>query len=111
EPGNGINLVSMLNARNAVQGPPLSASWESFYQGTVTRLGAETATAMRNLENSNVLVDMAMGRRAQVSGVSLDEEMSNMLRFQHAYNASARVMTTIDDALDTIINRMGRVGI
>ena len=54
---------------------------------------------------------MAMGRRDQVSGVSMDEEMSNMLRFQHAYNASARVMTTMDEMLDTLINRMGRVGL
>jgi flagellar hook-associated protein 1 FlgK len=42
--------------------------------------------------------------------VSLDEEMANMIRFQHAYSAAARVMTTMDEALDTIINRLGIVG-
>jgi len=42
--------------------------------------------------------------------VSLDEEMANMIKFQHAYDAAARVITTVDQALDTVINRMGIVG-
>lgn len=45
-----------------------------------------------------------------VAGVSLDEEMTNLIRFQHAYNAAARVITAMDEAVDTIINRMGLVG-
>ena len=44
-----------------------------------------------------------------VAGVS-DEEMTNLIRFQHAYNAAARVITAMDEAVDTIINRMGLVG-
>ncbi|MEO6866933.1 MAG: flagellar hook-associated protein FlgK [Gaiellales bacterium] len=112
EPGNGGNFASMLDTlRNAAQGAPLNGSWEGFYTSIVTGTGARAQTAQRALSNSDILVSMAVGRREQVSGVSLDEEMSNMLRFQHAYNASARVMTTMDDALDTIINRMGRVGL
>jgi flagellar hook-associated protein 1 FlgK len=112
EPGNGANLRLMLDTvRNAVQGPPLNQSWDGFYNSTITSIGAQAKTAARDLANGDVLVDMAMARRDQVSGVSMDEEMSNMLRFQHAYNASARVLTTMDDALETIINRMGRVGL
>ena len=56
-------------------------------------------------------VDAAQDRRQNVSGVSLDEEMANMLRFQRGYQASARAMSTIDDMLDTLINRAGRVGL
>lgn len=112
EPGNGQNLRSMLdNLRNASQGALGGQSWEGFYIGTVTSVGARTKAANRDMANADVLVAMAAGRRDQVSGVSLDEEMSNMLRFQHAYNASARVMTSMDDMLDTMINRMGRVGL
>ena len=51
------------------------------------------------------------GPPPDVSGVSLDEEMANMLRFQRGYQASARAMSTIDDMLDTLINRAGRVGL
>jgi flagellar hook-associated protein 1 FlgK len=43
-----------------------------------------------------------------VAGVNLDEEMTNMLAYQRAYEGAARVMSTIDSMLDTLINRMGR---
>jgi len=48
--------------------------------------------------------------KESISGVSLDEEMANMIRFQHAYNAAARMMTAVDETLDTIIHRLGIVG-
>ena len=48
--------------------------------------------------------------RASVSSVSLDEEMTNVVRFTHAYNAAARVLTAMDEELDTLINKMGLVG-
>ena len=53
---------------------------------------------MLNLEN----------RKKQVSGVSLDEEMTNLIKFQQAYNASARVISTVNSMLDTLINQLGR---
>ena len=46
-----------------------------------------------------------------MSSVSLDEEMTNMITFQQAYNANARMITVIDETLDKIINGMGRVGL
>jgi flagellar hook-associated protein 1 len=58
-----------------------------------------------------VLTDNLKDRRESVSGVSLDEEMTNLIRFQRAYQASARAMNTTDDMLDTLINRTGRVGL
>ncbi|MCW2927566.1 MAG: flagellar hook-associated protein FlgK [Thermoleophilia bacterium] len=112
QPGNGRNFANMLdNVRTVAQAALGGQSWENFYTSVITSVGATTATAERDMSNADVLVEMATGRRDQVSGVSLDEEMSNMLRFQHAYNASARVLTSMDEALDTIINRMGRVGL
>ncbi|MCW2924150.1 MAG: flagellar hook-associated protein FlgK [Thermoleophilia bacterium] len=112
EPGNGTNLKTVLDTvrpgGNAALG---GQTWDSFYKSTVTTIGADAQTAESTLTNADVLSDMAKSRRDQVSGVSMDEEMSNMLRFQHAYNASARVLTTMDELLDTLINRMGRVGL
>jgi flagellar hook-associated protein 1 FlgK len=43
-------------------------------------------------------------------GVSLDEEMTDMIRFQHAYSANARMINTMDEMLDLIVNRLGLVG-
>ena len=45
------------------------------------------------------------------AGVNLDEEMTNMMLFQRSYQASARVITTADELLDTLINRTGRAGL
>ena len=50
-------------------------------------------------------------QRQSVSGVSLDEEMTNLISYQRAYQASARMMTTIDSTLDTLINHTGTVGL
>ena len=50
-------------------------------------------------------------QRQSESSVSLDEEMTNVVRFTHAYNANARVITAIDEELDVLINRLGRVGL
>lgn len=56
------------------------------------------------------LVNSANERRMSTSAVSIDEEMTNMIQFQHAYNAAARIMTMQDEVLDKIINGMGVVG-
>ncbi|MFC5528965.1 flagellar hook-associated protein FlgK [Cohnella yongneupensis] len=81
-----------------------------FFRSVVGQLGIQTQEAERQSANSQMVVDQVDSRRQSVSGVSLDEEMANMIKFQHAYNAAARFMTTIDETLDKIINGMGTVG-
>jgi len=82
----------------------------AYYRSLVGQLGVQTNEATRQTENMRVIVDQVDARRLSVSGVSLDEEMTNMIKFQHAYSAAARVMTTIDEMLNKIINGMGVVG-
>jgi len=60
--------------------------------------------------NSATLLQNVSDRRSSVSAVSLDEEMTNMVQFQQAYNASARMITMIDECLDKIINGLGVSG-
>jgi len=86
-------------------------SADSSYASMVRALGDDVSTAQRNAATATTLRDAAVERRSEVSGVSMDEEMTNMVRFQRAYQASARVMSTMDEALDTLINRTGRVGL
>lgn len=81
-----------------------------FFRSIVAQLGVQSNEANRQTSNEKVLVDQIDSRRKSVSGVSIDEEMSNLIKYQHAYSAAARVMTTMDDSLDRIINGMGRVG-
>ena len=81
------------------------------YGALVRQIGADADDASRAQSVAQAASDAAEDRRQNVSGVSLDEEMANMLRFQRGYQASARAMSTIDDMLDTLINRAGRVGL
>jgi flagellar hook-associated protein 1 FlgK len=66
--------------------------------------------ANRMTENTGTLKSQVEQQRMSVSSVSLDEEMSNMVKFQHAYNAAARSMTAVDEMIDRVINNMGLVG-
>lgn len=64
---------------------------------------------MTSTQESTVL--SADNQRMSISGVSLDEEMTNLIKYQHAYTGASRVITTMDEALDVLINRMGLVGL
>lgn len=92
--------------------PPagLTGNLDTFYAGIIGKLGVDSQSAKKNLKSSEVLADSVEFNRQSVSAVSLDEEMTNMIKFQHAYNASARNITVVDEMLDKIINGMGTVG-
>jgi flagellar hook-associated protein 1 FlgK len=81
------------------------------YRKLIVGLGVEAAVASNNLQTQAVVSSQVDASREAVSGVNLDEEMTNMLQFQHAYSAAARMITTIDETLDVLINRTGRVGL
>jgi len=91
--------------------PLYSGTIDDYFRAVTSELGTAALNAKTNLNNQMNLVDSVTIRRQQVSGVSLDEEMTDMLKFQHAYNAAARNLTAVDDMLDRIINKMGRVGL
>jgi len=81
------------------------------YHAFVAKIGSHVREAMRQEGNAQVLTNAVENRRESVSGVSMDEEMSNLVRFQRAYQASSRAMSTMDEMLDVLINRTGRVGL
>jgi flagellar hook-associated protein 1 FlgK len=95
----------------AVAGLRTTSTAVAQYGALVRQVGADAANAVNAQSVAQAAVDAAEDRRQNVSGVSLDEEMANMLRFQRGYQASARAMSSIDDMLDTLINRAGRVGL
>lgn len=83
---------------------------DDFMKSVLSTLAVDGQQSIRMKENGNVIVDGIDKRRQSESGVSLDEEMSNMVKFQHSYNAAARMITTIDEIYDVTINRLGLVG-
>jgi len=82
-------------------------SASTFYGNVVSVLGADVNRALGLERSSGLLADHIDSLRESVHGVSIDEEVTNLSSAQHAYNAAARVITTIDDMLDTLINRTG----
>lgn len=85
-------------------------TFDEFLRAVVSEIGVQTQEAQRQVSNQKILVDQVEARRQSVSGVSLDEEMADMIKYQHAYNAAARALTTFDEMLDKVINSMGTVG-
>jgi flagellar hook-associated protein 1 len=86
------------------------ATFRAHFESVIGAMAVESQETVRLTQNSGVLRSAVEERRMSVSGVSLDEEMTNMIKFQHAYNASARMITLQDEMLDKIINGMGTVG-
>jgi flagellar hook-associated protein 1 len=84
---------------------------DDLYATFVTRVGSMVQDSQRQQASAQALVDSVDARRTSTSGVSMDEEMTNMIKFQRAYQAAARAMSTMDDMLDIVINRTGRVGL
>jgi flagellar hook-associated protein 1 FlgK len=101
-PGGGLDVG---NADALATGPGVEGS----YQRLVTGLGTEVVETGRRAANQQVLTGQVDGAREQLAGVDLDEEMTNMISAQRAYEAASRVMTTVDSMLDTLINRTGLV--
>jgi flagellar hook-associated protein 1 FlgK len=77
------------------------------YRSLVTNFGVSVSSARRVADNQTVLAAQVNASRESLSGVSIDEEMVNLLAAQRAYEGAARVITTLDSVLDTLINRTG----
>jgi len=81
-----------------------------FYSGLVGKIGSSSGQAQEMAQNQQLVVDQIQQRVDETSGVSLDEEATNMIQYQHAYQAAARVITVMDEMLNTLINDTGLVG-
>ena len=76
------------------------------YASFIGQIGADSAQATEMQGNQSLVLTQLDNRRSSISGVSLDEEATDVIRFQQAYQASAKVITTINEMLDTLINKM-----
>jgi len=86
-------------------GDQIDGTFSEFYGRTVTELGVKLSSINGKLGDQRLVQDLMTRQRDAVSGVSMDEEMADLIKFQRAYQASSRVFTVIDDMLDTLINR------
>lgn len=84
---------------------------QDAYEKFVVMLGLETEEANNYVEAQMIQVNQAENKRYSVMGVSLDEEMDNMMKYQYAYQSAARILNVIDSMIDKVINNMGRAGL
>lgn len=110
--GNNETALAITRLRTSMS-PPLpvgTPSSETAYNSLVAGLGTDNRTARNEVSTQEALTDLLARRRQALSGVSLDEEATNLLRYQRAYEAAARVLSTYDELLDKLINGTGTVG-
>jgi len=108
--GDNSNAVAIADLRKSLFMTRGTATMEEYYNTMVGQIGIETNTATQMKENHTLMVEQLENSRQSVQGVSLDEEMAQMIKYQHAFDAAARVITTFDEALNTVVNKMGIVG-
>jgi flagellar hook-associated protein 1 FlgK len=88
---------------DAVGGVTMNGS----YNNIVTKVGISTQQASNMVKNEEAVMAQLTNRRESVSGVSLDEEVTNLMKFQRGFEANSRVISTLSEMLDTLINRTG----
>ncbi|MDU5079775.1 flagellar hook-associated protein FlgK [uncultured Tissierella sp.] len=85
-------------------------STDDYYRDIIFSLGEERKSSRLIAENQGFLINTIDERRQSISAVSLDEEMADMIKFQHSYTANSRVINAIDEMIETVVNRVGLVG-
>ena len=96
------NVISQLQNKEIMDGN--TATIDDFYNSQVGRVGVLSQRAIKSREAQGHMLDQLTNIRESISGVSLDEETTNMIEFQRAFDASARVIKTADEMFDTVLN-------
>lgn len=89
---------------------PGTVNIDGFYRDLTLSIGIEGEKAKDMAVNQILLIKQIDERRSEISSVSLDEEMADMLKYQHSYIANSRVINAIDEMIENIVNKMGIVG-
>ncbi len=111
--GDGANALLMADLQNTLSFNSVtwsgsgsgSYTFDEYYNAVVSTIGIESFSAQSTLRQQEGIMLQLNSRRESISGVSIDEEMIKMIKFQQAYNASARMISVVDEMLDTL-NRM-----
>ena len=111
---NILNLISMMSEKKDYKTPGgvqlFKGSFKEMYTNMSTTLALDIKSTSAILDNFVTVAEDIANMKDNISAVSLDEEGMNILHYQKSYNAAARLMTALDEAIDTVINKMGVVG-
>ncbi len=102
--GNALRIAQAMRHKPTMVGEYRNT--DEFYNALIAKAGIESKTAKEQVDNQKLILTNLENLRQSVMGVNLDEEMSAMVQFQHGYNAAARVMQTMNEMLDKLINHL-----
>jgi len=103
-PGDNSRAIAIADLQYALTMSGGTATFDDYYNSVVSDVGNDVQTASTNFDHQTSMVNHLDNYRESISGVSLDEEMINLIKFQHAYDAAAKLITTVDELLNTVIN-------
>lgn len=91
-----------------IKGETTGSTLVSYYSSLINKMGSELKAANNTVSTQETVLNALENQRLSESGVSLDEEMTDLITFQHAYQANAKMISTIDELLDVVINGLKR---
>ncbi len=103
-PGDNAVAVAMADLQHASTMEGGTTGFDDFYRSIVSDVGSQVRSAADFSEHQSAMLTSLDTYRESVSGVSLDEEMLNLIKFQHAFDAAAKLVTTVDEMMQTIMD-------
>lgn len=107
EMGDGAAALEIAKLRNQPVNVGQISSFDDYFADSVAEIGLKGEEAERALKTQEQMMKDLRDMRESISGVNVDEEVAQMIKYQHGYQSAARFITQVDRMLDTIINRMG----
>ena len=102
--GDNTQAIAISGLQNKLTMEGNSATFDTYFNFLISRAGSDVRNASLNLEHHTMTVEEMDNFRESVSGVSLDEEMVNLVKFQQGYSAAAKLVDTVKQMMDTVIN-------
>ncbi|MFL0269676.1 flagellar hook-associated protein FlgK [Candidatus Clostridium radicumherbarum] len=104
DPSKGGNSITVNGNIIDFVSNPSGTKMDNYFKDMVDKLGVQEAQAQRVVTNQTTLLASFQQTKDSVSGVSIDEEMANLIQYQHAYQANAKIISTVDELLDVVVN-------
>ena len=105
--GDGSGALDIANIKDANILGGNQVTTASFYSSILSQLGENSKSAQQNLNIQTDMVNMLENQRQSIMGVSLEEEMVNMIKYQQAFGAASKIITSVDEMMQTIIDMVG----
>lgn len=109
-PEDNGNLLKLISQRNTGEDFGFYSTPDDFIKSIMSNYAVDSIQSKRMQETQNLILKNIESKRDSISGVSYDEEMSNMIKYQQTYIASARMINTLDEIIGLTVNNLGLVG-